>query len=102
MPAAAPGRDRRAAGGGGQSPTDLLGIAEKPRLQHTVSTGINVLRGSTLGHLPAGRVDMPDFLMGLVGAGHRVRCVVSDALWMDLGRPEDLIRANELVNGGEI
>jgi len=80
----------------------LRGIAEKPRLHHTVSTGINLLRGRALAHLPEGRVDMPDFLLGLVAAGERVDCVVTDALWMDLGRPEDLVRANDLLAEGEV
>jgi len=27
---------------------------------------------------------------------------VTDALWMDLGRPEDLVRANDLLAEGEV
>lgn len=80
----------------------LVGIDEKPRLQHTVSTGINLLRGRALRELPAGRVDMPDFLQSLAQRGHEVSCLVTEALWMDLGRPEDLVAANELVEAGEI
>lgn len=80
----------------------LAGIAEKPRLNHTVSTGINLLRGRALELLPAGRVDMPDFLLALVAAGEPVDCLTTDALWMDLGRPDDLLAANELVERGEL
>lgn len=80
----------------------LLDIAEKPRLHHTVSTGINIFRGRAFSLLPAGRVDMPDFLLELVGAGEQVDCVLTDALWMDLGRPEDLIAANDLVARGVV
>lgn len=80
----------------------LTKIDEKPHLQHTVSTGINLLRGRVLRALPTGRVDMPDFVQSLARNGYDVRCVVTDALWMDLGRPEDLIAANELVEDGKV
>jgi NDP-sugar pyrophosphorylase family protein len=80
----------------------LQSILEKPHLHHTVSTGINLLRGSALSMLPAGHADMPDFLMSLTSAGHQVRCLTTDALWMDLGRPEDLVAANDLLESGEL
>lgn len=80
----------------------LVSIDEKPRLKQMVSTGINVLRGRALRELPAGRVDMPNFLQSLARQGHEVRCVITDATWMDLGRPEDLIAANEMVEAGVI
>lgn len=80
----------------------LIGIREKPRLDYVVSTGINLLRGAALRELPQGRVDMPDFLMGLRSAGHVVACRVMDELWMDLGRPEDLVEANEMIARGSL
>ncbi len=76
----------------------LIGIREKPHLQHTVSTGINLLRGSTLRTLDGGRIDMPVFLTGLQEAGRTVLCRVVDDLWMDLGRQEDLAAANDLIH----
>jgi NDP-sugar pyrophosphorylase family protein len=79
---------------------DLASIAEKPTTTNLVSTGINVLRGSTLRLLPPGRVDMPDFLVSLRNQGRRVACRVITDLWMDLGRVEDLTAANELVARG--
>jgi NDP-sugar pyrophosphorylase family protein len=81
---------------------DLVTIREKPRLDYTVSVGINLVQGRALRMLPQGRVDMPDFMLGLSRAGHRVACQVMDGLWMDLGRPEDLIEANELIARGAL
>ena len=76
----------------------LVRIREKPQLHHTVSTGINLLRGSTLRTLDGGRIDMPNFLMGLQQTGKTVLCRVVDDLWMDLGRQEDLAAANDLIH----
>jgi NDP-sugar pyrophosphorylase family protein len=81
---------------------NLVTIHEKPKLDYIVSVGINLLRGSTVRLLPPGRVDMPDFLLGLRDAGHDVACQVMDGLWMDLGRPEDLVAANELIARGDL
>jgi NDP-mannose synthase len=74
----------------------LLGYVEKPRLTHLVSTGINAIRGSAVHRwLPDGRVDMPDFLRLIQAGGGTVACLPTTADWFDLGRPEDLVTANE-------
>lgn len=77
----------------------LTGIREKPHLHHTVSTGINLLRGSVLRRLDGTRIDMPDFLTGMQEAGDTVLCKVVEDLWMDLGRQEDLAAAHDLIHG---
>jgi NDP-sugar pyrophosphorylase family protein len=81
---------------------DLVEIQEKPSTRNLLSTGINVLRGRALRDLPADRVDMPDFLMGLVAGGGRVACRTVTDLWMDLGRVEDLEAANDMIDRGLI
>jgi NDP-sugar pyrophosphorylase family protein len=80
----------------------LRGIREKPRVRNTLSTGINVIRGRAVKSIGPGRLDMPDFLVGLATAGEPVLCRTVDNLWMDLGRPEDLAAANDLVEKGII
>lgn len=80
----------------------LIGILEKPTTNYTLSTGINMFKGSALRYLPDGHTDMPDFLMQIVRQGLTVQCHVVDELWMDLGRVEDLAAANELVAEGKI
>ncbi|WP_162616422.1 sugar phosphate nucleotidyltransferase [Xylanimonas allomyrinae] len=79
---------------------NLEAIAEKPSSVNLLSTGINVFRGSALRELPAGRVDMPNFLVQLAMSGKTIACKTIDDLWMDLGRVEDLTAANELVDRG--
>lgn len=77
----------------------LAGYFEKPTTIHLVSTGINVVRGSAiLDWLPegnGGNIDMPEFLQEIQSAGGVVSCLKTDALWLDLGRPEDVIAANQ-------
>lgn len=81
---------------------DLVEIHEKPSTLNLLSTGINVISGRALRQLPPGRVDMPDFMAGLVAAGGRVVCRTTSELWMDLGRVEDLAAANDLLERGLI
>lgn len=81
---------------------DLVEIHEKPSTLNLLSTGINVISGRALRQLPPGRVDMPDFMAGLVAAGGRVVCRTTSELWMDLGRVEDLTAANDLLERGLI
>ncbi|MFC4614986.1 sugar phosphate nucleotidyltransferase [Cellulomonas algicola] len=78
----------------------LVDIHEKPTTRNLLSTGINLLRGRALRRLPAGRVDMPDFLLGLVADGRTVLCRRTDDLWMDLGRVEDLEAAHDMIERG--
>jgi len=80
----------------------LIDIAEKPQIAHLLSTGINLLRGHTLKKLGTGRVDMPDFLMGLVASGGNVACHTTEALWMDLGRADDFTKANDMILDGSL
>lgn len=80
----------------------LQGIREKPTLEYHVSTGINLLRGSALHLLPSGRVDMPDFMLLLRQLGHPVACRQLEGVWMDLGRPEDLVEANDRILRGDL
>jgi NDP-sugar pyrophosphorylase family protein len=70
----------------------LVRYEEKPSYPLTVSTGIYAMQGKVLESIPRDeRFDMPDLLDVLVAAGRRVQCVVTDAEWRDLGRPEDFL-----------
>lgn len=80
----------------------LQSIAEKPRVSHLLSTGINLIRGRALRELQPGHTDMPNFLVNLADNGFTVLCHETDALWMDLGRADDLIAANDMVESGTL
>jgi len=72
---------------------------EKPVLHHYVSTGIYALDRSAVSRVPRGRFDMPDLITGLVAAGERVRCHITDEYWQDIGRFDDYQQASaDFVN----
>jgi NDP-sugar pyrophosphorylase family protein len=67
---------------------------EKPTLHHFVSTGIYALDLAVVSRVPQGRFDMPDLITGLVAAGERVQCHITDEYWQDIGRFDDYQRAS--------
>lgn len=75
----------------------LLSIIEKPVSEYLVSTGINVILAKCINkYLRPGRVDMPDFLREIAEITQNVICLQTDSKWLDLGRPEDLAKANDI------
>lgn len=76
----------------------VTGYDEKPVLHFPVSMGVNVYEPRALGYLPAeGYFDFPSLVLRLIAAGEPVGCYRSDCLWLDLGRPEDFPRAQEVI-----
>ena len=74
-------------------------IEEKPTHRDFVNAGVYVLDARVLESLPTNRVtDMPDLIMQNVRDGGVVAFPMYEN-WADLGRPEDLMRANEAANG---
>jgi len=59
-----------------------------------VSTGIYALDLAVVSRVPQGRFDMPDLITGLVAAGERVQCHITDEYWQDIGRFDDYQRAS--------
>lgn len=76
----------------------LSGYREKPSYTHLVSMGLYVLnRDAVAPFLKAGvRLDMPDLMQLLVGAGKPVQCHRQDCVWLDIGRPDDYAAAQTL------
>ena len=73
----------------------MLGIEEKPVVSRFVSAGIYVLAPDVLALLERGkRCDMPDLLRRLTDAGRRVSVYPIREYWLDIGRLEDLERAD--------
>jgi len=74
----------------------LIKIEEKPVYRTMVSAGIYVLEPHALQFLPKGGFyDMPTFLQDLIDRGLRTTCFPIHEYWLDIGRVEDLERANE-------
>ncbi len=69
---------------------------EKPEREHLVSMGIYALDASVVGLIPADRpMDFPDLVQELLTAGRRIWTHIHAEYWLDLGRADDLARANE-------
>lgn len=76
-------------------------IEEKPVHRTMVSAGIYVLEQQVLKLLPkGGYYDMPTLLQNLVDRGLRTAGFPIHEYWLDIGRLEDLERANEYFESG--
>ena len=81
---------------------EVVRLDEKPIENTAVSAGIYVLSPEALASLDSGRMDMPELLIRLIGRGQEdgAPAVVTypiEGFWIDLGRFEDLGRANGVV-----
>jgi NDP-sugar pyrophosphorylase family protein len=69
---------------------------EKPQPSYDVSMGIYVFEPEVLKYIPAGqKLDFPDLIKKLIGAGKKVYGYVNDEYWLDIGRHDDYERAQE-------
>ncbi len=72
----------------------ILAIDEKPVQSFFVNAGIYVLEPSVLEHLEPGRfADMPTVVRAVVEKGQRANAFPLREAWLDVGRDEDLERA---------
>jgi len=75
----------------------VTGVKEKPVSQHRISMGIYAIEAGVRARIEAGaRMDMPDLIRKLAGAGERVCAYDHKGEWIDIGQPEDLARAQKL------
>ena len=59
-----------------------------------MSTGIYLFEPAVLEHIPhQERLDMPDLILRLLAAGHKVAAYPFRGMWLDIGRPDDYERA---------
>ncbi len=72
----------------------LVGMEEKPRVRYEVSMGIYMLSKDVLRHIPEGANYGFDLLMrDMLSANLPVRVIRHDGYWLDIGRPDDYVRA---------
>jgi NDP-sugar pyrophosphorylase family protein len=77
----------------------ITNFIEKPENVYQVSMGIYVYEPSVLKHIEHGKfLDFPELVLRLIARGERVCAFPSDALWLDIGRPDDYARAQELYS----
>jgi NDP-sugar pyrophosphorylase family protein len=79
----------------------IIGYNEKPQLSYDVSMGIYVYEPSVLKFIAPGKyLDFPDLVLKLIAAGEKVSAMPCDCLWLDIGRPDDYARAQEIYAEG--
>jgi len=77
----------------------LHGYVEKPVQEFEVSMGIYVYEPRALRFIePNTYLDLPTLVQRLLEAGEQVHVHRNDAFWLDIGRPEDYARAQELFS----
>jgi len=70
---------------------------EKPEKAYSVSMGIYVYEPSVLKYIEPGQyLDFPKLVLRLIEGGERVCAYPTDCQWLDIGRPDDYARAQEL------
>ena len=75
----------------------ITDYVEKPQLTSQVSMGVYVYEPEVLKYIePACYLDLPDLVLRLLDAGERVCAYPSDCLWLDIGRPDDYARAQQI------
>ncbi|MEX0955341.1 MAG: nucleotidyltransferase family protein [Rhizobiaceae bacterium] len=76
----------------------VTGFREKPVHQVSVNTGIYVLERSLLGFVPKDtKYDMPELLQQAIANDFRCAAYEIKEEWIDVGRPEELRRAEEYL-----
>jgi NDP-sugar pyrophosphorylase family protein len=78
----------------------VIGYHEKPEHHYEVSMGVYVYEPRVLGFVaPNTYLDFPDLVLKLIAAGETVCAMPYGGLWLDIGRPEDYARAQEIFQG---
>jgi NDP-sugar pyrophosphorylase family protein len=73
------------------------GYKEKPQQNYDVSMGIYVYEPRVLKYIAPGKyLDFPDLVLSLIASGEKVCAMPCDCLWLDIGRPDDYARAQEM------
>lgn len=80
----------------------ITNYIEKPEHSYHVSMGVYVYEPSVLQHITAGEyLDFPNLVLRLIAGKQRVCAYLTDCLWLDIGRPDDYARAQQLVEAAE-
>jgi NDP-sugar pyrophosphorylase family protein len=80
----------------------VIGYNEKPELNYDVSMGIYVYEPRVLNLItPKTYLDFPDLVLKLIANGAKVCAMPCDCLWLDIGRPDDYARAQEIYAEGK-
>lgn len=74
----------------------LTGFREKPEVEYEVSMGVYMVSAEAMPYIPAGRpYGFDNLMLDLLAAGKPARVRSFDGYWLDIGRPDDYLRAIE-------
>lgn len=75
----------------------IINYREKPEHTYDVSMGIYVYEPDVLNWIPKGEyLDLPSLVVNLLAAGQKICAWPTNCQWLDIGRPDDYARAQEL------
>ena len=75
----------------------ITGYIEKPEHNFHVSMGIYVYEPAVLKYIDKGQyLDFPTLVQRLLADGQQVCAYPADCMWLDIGRPDDYAKAQEL------
>jgi len=78
----------------------VTGYIEKPVHEYLVSMGVYAFSPEACRFIePGRRLDFPELVLALLAAGRPVRSVPYTGYWLDIGRHDDLARAQEEFAG---
>jgi dTDP-glucose pyrophosphorylase/predicted transcriptional regulator len=81
----------------------IKNIQEKPSLKFFINAGIYIIEPGVCSYIPAGeRFDMTDLIQRLIEAERKVVSFPIMEYWLDVGRHEDYMQAQEDVRNGRI
>jgi NDP-sugar pyrophosphorylase family protein len=74
----------------------VVGYEEKPAMPYTVSMGVYVVEPDAVAHVPRDEpFDLPDLVLALLAAREPVGSFPFDGYWLDIGRHDDYLRAQD-------
>jgi NDP-mannose synthase len=75
----------------------VVEYTDKPRLTYQVNMGIAAIEPAAVHFIPENRhFDMADLVRSLNSAGRRVQTYQHEGIWLDVGRTEDYLVANDV------
>lgn len=75
---------------------NLVGFREKPKVDYEVSMGVYMVSRHILDFVPEDQsYGFDQLMLDLIEAGKKIRVKKFDGYWLDIGRPDDYIKAIE-------
>ncbi|CEG13869.1 Nucleotidyl transferase [groundwater metagenome] len=73
----------------------IIDYIEKPTNTYFVSMGVYVFEPEVLKYVPDEKLDFPDLVKILIKNNEKVGGYIFEDYWLDIGRPDDYMKANE-------